>query len=55
MLCYRHIAKYRSTQMSNIFDNHRQKSSGFMTNSIEIQMLSLSSYSILMRALSFNT
>ena len=34
------IVKYRSTQISKVFDKYRQISSRFMTYSIEFQMLS---------------
>ena len=34
------ITKYRSTQISKVFDKYRQISSRFMTYSIEFQMLS---------------
>ena len=30
---------YRSTQISKVFDNYHQISSGLMTNSLEFQML----------------
>ena len=35
----RHIVKYCATEMSKVFNNYRQMSSEFMTNSIELQML----------------
>ena len=34
------IVKYRSTQISKVFDKYRQISSRFITYSIELQMLS---------------
>ena len=34
------IVKYRASEISKVFDNYRQISSGFMTNSIELHMLS---------------
>ena len=34
------IVKYCATEISKVFDNYRQISSEFMTNSIELQMLS---------------
>ena len=58
------IVKYLSTEISKVFDNYRQVSSEFMTNSIELQMLSEDAASetrtkvsktSLMRALSFKT
>ena len=34
------IVKYYATGISTVFNNYRQISSEFMTNSIELQMLS---------------
>ena len=34
------IVKYHSIEISKVFDNYRIISSEFMTNSIELQMLS---------------
>ena len=34
------IVKYYATELSKVFNNYRQISSEFMTNSIELQMLS---------------
>ena len=34
------IVKYRATEILKVFNNYRQISSEFMTNSIELQMLS---------------
>ena len=58
------IVKYRSTEISKVFYKYRQISFEFMTNSIEIQMLSKYAASekrtkvsrtSLVRALSFRT